>query len=158
MDNMSPKPKYSMTSKQPRNIFVEGPIPSGFIGESIKKHSTKTGIGGHSIFLGQVRADNIDGKLVEAIEYTCYKELALEKMHEIREAIFAKYPLTCMHVYHSLGKVTTGEICLFIFTSAAHRKEAIDACSEIVERLKKELPIWGKEIFADQTHQWKTNI
>jgi len=147
-----------MTSKQPRNIFVEGPIPSGFIGESIQKHSTKTGIGGHSIFLGQVRADNIDGKLVEAIEYTCYLELALEKMHEIREAIFAKYPLTCMHVYHSLGKVNTGEICLFIFTSAAHRKEAIDACSEIVERLKKELPIWGKEIFADQTHQWKTNI
>jgi len=147
-----------MTSKQPRNIFIQGPIPSGFIGESIQKHSTKTGIGGHSIFLGQVRADNIDGKLVEAIEYTCYLELALEKMHEIREAIFAKYPLTCMHVYHSLGKVTTGEICLFIFTSAAHRKEAIDACSEIVERLKKELPIWGKEIFADQTHQWKTNI
>jgi len=147
-----------MTSKQPRNIFVEGPIPSGFIGESIQKHSSKTGIGGHSIFLGQVRADNIDGKLVEAIEYTCYLELALEKMHEIREAIFAKYPLTCMHVYHSLGKVNTGEICLFIFTSAAHRKEAIDACSEIVERLKKELPIWGKEIFADQTHQWKTNI
>jgi molybdopterin synthase catalytic subunit len=147
-----------MTSKPPRNIFVEGAIPSGFIGESIQKHSAKTGIGGHSIFLGQVRADNIDGKLVEAIEYTCYQELALEKMHEIREAIFEKYPLTCMHVYHSLGKVNTGEICLFIFTSAAHRKEAIDACSEIVERLKKELPIWGKEIFADQTHQWKTNI
>jgi molybdopterin synthase catalytic subunit len=147
-----------MRAEQPRNIFMNGPIPSGFIGESIQKHSVKTGIGGHSIFLGQVRADNIGGKLVEAIEYTCYQELALEKMHEIREAIFEKYPLTCLHVYHSLGKVNTGEICLFIFTSAAHRKEAIDACSEIVERLKKELPIWGKEIFADQTHQWKTNI
>ena len=147
-----------MTSHKPKNIFVEGPIPSSFIGESIQKHSSKTDIGGHSIFLGQVRADIIDGKQVEAIEYTSYQDLALEKMHEIREDIFGKYPLTCMHVYHSLGKVNSGEICLFIFTSAAHRKEAIDACSEIVERLKKELPIWGKEIFADQTHQWKTNI
>jgi len=147
-----------MTAHQPRNIFIEGPILSSFIGESIQKHSSKTGIGGHSIFLGQVRADNIEGKLVEAIEYTSYQELALEKMHEIREGIFEKYPLTCMHVYHSLGRVNTGEICLFIFTSAAHRKEAIEACSEIVERLKKELPIWGREIFADQTHQWKTNI
>ncbi len=146
-----------MKAHTPRNIFVEGPIPSSFIGDSIQKHSSKKEIGGHSIFLGQVRADIIDGKLVEAIDYTSYQELALEKMHEIREAIFGKYPLTCMHVYHSLGKVSAGEICLFIFTSAPHRKEAIDACSEIVERLKKELPIWGKEIFADQTHQWKTN-
>jgi len=158
LESESPKPKHSMTSHQPKNIFIEGPIPSGFIGESIQKHSTKTGIGGHSIFLGQVRADDIAGKTVEAIEYTCYQELALGKMHEIRESIFSKYPLTCMHVYHSLGKVKAGEICLFVFTSATHRKEAIDACSEIVERLKKELPIWGKEVFADQSHQWKTNI
>ena len=59
-----------MTSHKPKNIFVEGPIPSSFIGESIQKHSSKTDIGGHSIFLGQVRADIIEGKQVEAIEYT----------------------------------------------------------------------------------------
>jgi len=62
-----------------------------------------------------------------------------------------------MHVYHSLGKVVAGEICLFVFTSGAHRNEAIDACEETVERLKAELPIWGKEIFEDETHQWKVN-
>ena len=83
--------------------------------------------------------------------------MALEKMHEIREAIFSKYDLTCMHVYHSLGTVAAGEISLFVFTSSAHRKPAIQACEEIVERLKAELPVWGKEIFADETHQWKEN-
>jgi molybdopterin synthase catalytic subunit len=140
-----------------KNIFQQGPIDPQFISDSIAKHAVKTNIGGHSIFLGQVRADEIDGKRVEAIEYTAYEEMALKQMHEIREAIFAKYPLTCMHVHHSLGAVRAGEICLFVFTSAAHRKEAIDACEETVERIKAELPVWGKEIFEGQGYQWKEN-
>ncbi|MBL7763893.1 MAG: molybdenum cofactor biosynthesis protein MoaE, partial [Chitinophagaceae bacterium] len=125
-----------MPEKKIKNIFVQGPIASSFIADSIQKHSTKTNIGGHSIFLGQVRADDIEGKKVTSIDYTSYEEMALEKMHSIREDIFAKYNLTCMHVYHSLGKIAAGEICLFVFTSSPHRKAAIDACEETVERLK----------------------
>lgn len=143
--------------RKPKNIFVQGPIKPSFIADSIQKHNTKTEIGGHSIFLGQVRADTINDKKVLAIEFTTYEEMALEKMHLIREEIFTKYPLTCMHVYHSLGKVVTGEICFFVFTSSAHRKAAIEACNETVERIKAELPIWGKELLADETYQWKEN-
>jgi molybdopterin synthase catalytic subunit len=95
--------------------------------------------------------------MVAAIEYTSNAEMALEKMHEIREAIFAKYSLTCMHVHHSLGTVKAGELCLFVFTSSKHRKMAIDACTECVERIKAELPIWGKEIFEGTGYQWKEN-
>lgn len=146
-----------MSDRKVKNIFVNERIDPAFVAESISKHSSKTGIGGHSIFMGQVRKDEIDGKFVAAIEFTAYEELALEKMHQIRADIFEKYPLSCLHVHHSLGMVKTGEICLFVFTSSAHRKPAIDACSEIVERLKAELPIWGKEIFEDETHQWKEN-
>lgn len=147
----------SMSERKPKNIFVKGPVAASFIGESIQKHSDMKGIGAHSIFLGQVRADIIDQKKVIAIEYTTYEEMALEQMHGIREEIFAKYELNCMHIYHSLGKVAAGEICLFVFTSSAHRRAAIDACNETVERIKKELPIWGKEILEDETHQWKVN-
>ena len=143
--------------KKPKNIFVRGRIDPQFIADSIQKHSSKTEIGGHSIFLGQVRADTIDEKEVTAIEYTAYEEMALEKMHAIREAIFQKYELTCMHVHHSLGRVETGEICFFVFTSSAHRKAAMDACEEIVELVKNELPIWGKEIFVTEGYQWKVN-
>jgi molybdopterin synthase catalytic subunit len=148
-----------MSERKPKNIFMQGAIPATFIGESIAKHATNTKIGGHSIFLGQVRRDDIEGRKVSAIEYTAYEEMALQRMFEIREDIFAKYPLTCMHVYHSLGTVKEGEICLFVFTSSAHRKPAIDACTECVERIKAELPVWGKEIFeGDDGYQWKTNI
>lgn len=146
-----------MELKKPKNIFVQGPIAPTFIGESIAKHSSKHNIGGHSIFLGQVRADTINGQIVTAIEYTAYETMALEKMTEIREAIFEKYTLTCAHVYHSLGKVAAGEICLFVFTSSAHRKAAIAACTEMVERIKAELPVWGREIFENDSYQWKEN-
>ncbi|HKZ67593.1 MAG TPA: molybdenum cofactor biosynthesis protein MoaE [Chitinophagaceae bacterium] len=147
-----------MKEKKPKTIFVQGAIAASFIADSIQKHSTQNAIGAHSIFLGQVRADVINDKKVTAIEYTTYEEMALEKMHTIREDIFSKYKLTCMHVYHSLGKVAAGEISLFVFTSSAHRKAAIAACEETVERLKAELPVWGKELFEDATYQWKENI
>jgi molybdopterin synthase catalytic subunit len=146
-----------MNERKPKNIFVQGPITSSFIAESIQKHSSKTNIGGHSIFLGQIRADKIEGKEVASIEYTAYEDMALEKMHSIREDIFAKYNLTCMHVYHSLGTVKIGEISLFVFTSSVHRKAAISACEETVERLKAELPVWGKELLTDNTYYWKEN-
>ncbi len=146
-----------MTVRKPKNIFLPGAIPASFIGDSIQKHSSQTGIGGHSIFLGQVRADIIDGKKVVAIDYSTYEEMALEKMQAIRDAIFEKYTLICMHVYHSLGKVAAGEISLFVFTSSPHRKAAIDACAETVERLKTELPVWGKELFENESYQWKEN-
>ena len=147
-----------MKERKPKNIFVQGPVAASFIADRIEKHKSKTNIGGHSIFLGQVRADKIDGKEVSFIEYTAYEEMALEKMHVIREDIFARYDLTCMHVYHSLGKVAAGEISLFVFTSSVHRKAAIDACEETVERIKAELPVWGKELFADETYQWKSPL
>lgn len=140
-----------------KNIFIQGAITAAFIADSIQKHSSKTGIGAHNIFLGQVRNDIIDGQEINAIEYTSYESMAGKKMEEIREDIFAKYALTCMHVFHSMGIVNAGEICLFVFTSSKHRKMAIDACEETVERIKQELPVWGKEIFADGNYQWKEN-
>jgi molybdopterin synthase catalytic subunit len=143
--------------RKPKNIFIEGQILPEKIANSIANHSGKTDIGGHSIFLGQVRADEKEGGKVRGISYSAYEDMALEKAFEIREDVFAKYPLTCMHIYHSLGEVKTGEICLFVFTSSKHRKAAIDACEELVERIKKELPIWGKELVDNEKEVWKEN-
>jgi len=139
------------------NIFVQGPIAPAFIAESIARHSHKKDIGAHSIFLGQVRDDLIDGKKVAAIEYTAYEQMALQQMAVIREEIFSVYGLTCMHIYHSLGLVKAGEISLFVFASSRHRRAAIDACNDVVERIKKDLTVWGKEIFDDASYTWKQN-
>ncbi len=146
-----------MKDKKPKNVFREGPISSDFIGNSIYKHQTKTSIGAHNIFLGQVRADEIDGKVVSAIEYTAYEDMANQKFYEIREAAFEKFELTCMHIYHSLGTVKIGEICLFVFVSSPRRKVVFEALEFIVEAIKADVPVFGKEIFEDNSHQWKKN-
>ncbi len=140
-----------------KKIFIEGAIPPSFIADAIANHNVKKNIGAHSIFLGQVRNDAIDNKEVKAIDYTAYREMAEETFQEIRETAFAKYKLICMHIYHSIGKVSVGEISLFVFTSSVHRKDAIAACEEIVEKIKKRAPVWGKEIFEDENYQWKIN-
>lgn len=140
-----------------KNVFVEGAISSQFIADSIQKHQSKTSIGAHNIFLGQVRADEIDGKTVTGIDYSAYEEMANAKFHEIREATFAKFNLTCMHIYHSKGLVKTGEICLFVFVSSPRRKVVFEALEFVVEAIKADVPIFGQEIFEDQTHQWKVN-
>ena len=146
-----------VTSKPIKKSFVKGPISAEFIGNSIAKHQTKTSIGAHNIFLGQVRADEIDGKTVAAIDYSAYEEMAEQNFHDIREAAFEKYDLTCLHIYHSLGNVKAGEICLFVFVSAPRRKVVYEALNYLVEEIKEKAAIFGKEIFEDETYTWKKN-
>lgn len=146
-----------MEKQKIKNVFVEGAISPTFIGEAIAKHQSKTQIGAHDIFLGQVRADTIDGKTVSAIEYSAYEAMANLKFHEIRELAFKNYSLSCLHIYHSLGEVKVGEICLFVFVSAPHRKEVFEALHTIVEEIKIQVPVFGKELFEDATYQWKVN-
>jgi molybdopterin synthase catalytic subunit len=146
-----------MEQTKPKNVFKEGAISTEFIAKSIANHQTKTNIGAHNIFLGQVRADVIEGKTVSAIDYTAYKDMANQKFHEIRETTFAKFNLTCMHIYHSLGTVNVGEICLFVFVSSPRRKVVFEALEYVVEEIKAKVPVFGKEIFEDSTHQWKKN-
>ncbi len=147
----------SSVEKKVRQTFVQGAIPPEFIANSIAKHQSKTQIGAHDIFLGQVRADTIDGKTVGAIEYTAYEEMANLKFHEIKESTFEKFEISCMHIYHSLGRVNVGEICLFVFVSSPHRRTAFDALQFAVEAIKAEVPVFGKELFEDDSYQWKVN-
>ena len=148
---------FRMSEHKRKNVFVVGAISPEMISQSIEKHSTMREIGAHSIFLGQVRADEINGNKVVSIDYSCYEPMAEEVFHNIREETFSKFQLSCMHIYHSLGSVEAGKISLFVFTSSKHRKMAIDACSFIVEEIKSKAPVWGKEIFEDNTHIWKIN-
>jgi molybdopterin synthase catalytic subunit len=140
-----------------KSVFIEGAITPEFIANSIAKHQTKHTIGAHNIFLGQVRADEIENQKVEAIEYTAYEDMANEALDVIRERAFEKFDLVCMHIYHSLGTVKAGEVCLFVFVSATRRKQVYEATEAIVNWIKTEVPIFGKEILENSTFAWKKN-
>jgi molybdopterin synthase catalytic subunit len=144
-----------MTKK--KTVFIQGEITATFIANAISKHQSKTEIGAHNIFLGQIRKDKVEDKTVSAIEFSCYEEMAEKKLDDIREDAFQKFDLTCMHIYHSLGIVNLGEICFFVFVSAAHRPQIYEAMEYIVNRVKEDVPIFGKELFETGEYQWKKN-
>jgi molybdopterin synthase catalytic subunit len=140
-----------------KTVFVQGPISSEFIAQSIAKHQSKQTIGAHNIFLGQVRADEMEGNKVKAIEYSAYEEMADDAIAILREKAFAQFDLVCMHIYHSLGVVKAGEICLFVFVSATRRKQVYEATETIVNWIKTDVPIFGKEVFENNDFTWKKN-
>jgi molybdopterin synthase catalytic subunit len=80
--------------------------------------------------------------------------MADKEIDSIRENAFAKWPLSCLHIYHSNGPVKTGEISMFIFASAGHRTECLEAVQQIVEDIKHNVPIWKKEIMEDGSAHW----
>ena len=143
--------------KKERKLFIDGEILPSMISESIASHSTKRDIGAHSIFLGQVRSDEIEGKKVAAIVYSCYAAMAEKVFKQIRESAFSKYDLSCLHIHHSLGRVDAGKISLFVFASSERRKNAIQACNFVVDEIKSKAPVWGKEILEDNSYTWKVN-
>ena len=138
-------------------LFTDGPIDHSTIAKSLAKLCHDCENGAHEIFLGQVRADQIDGHTVVAIEYSAFEEMAEEQVKKIMDQVFDQFPIKFLHFLHSLGRVPAGGISLFILISAPRRQAAFDATRSFVDRLKAELPIWGKEIFENQQSQWKVN-
>ena len=138
------------------NYLTVGPVSQKIISQLIEKMVEKTDSGGHTFFLGQVRADEITGKKVKAIEYTAYEEMVNVEAEKIKIAILSEFSdVKTIDIIHSTGVVSAGEISLLVFISAGHRQQAIQACSKTVELIKEKLPVWKKEIFEDDSHKWK---
>jgi molybdopterin synthase catalytic subunit len=141
------------------SCIINGPITQQVISKLMEKTGERTGSGGHSVFLGQVRADVIDGKKVKAIEYSAYEEMVNAEAAKIKEIILSEFrDATSVDIVHSTGIVKAGEVSLLVLVSAGHRHQAIGACSRVVELIKEKLPVWKKEIFNDDSHQWKQEI
>ena len=136
----------------------KGPVRPSAISKLIAKACEKYGTGGHSLFLGRVREDKIDGKIVRAIDYSAYDEMVFSEAEKIKNEILSQFSdLKSVDLLHSKGIVRAGEISLVVLVSAGHRNEAIQACSRTVELIKKRLPVWKKEIFSNGTFRWKNN-
>ena len=83
---------------------------------------------------------------VKELSYECYKEMALEKMAQIRDHVIAQYDIKDIHLIHRTGVLRPTEQIVMIAVGAAHRKEAFKACEYAIDEVKKSVPIWKKEI------------
>ena len=102
--------------------------------------------GAIATFIGTVRARS-RGRDVIALEYEAYEEMAEEVMAGIADDLRARYELCKVAMAHRLGRVEVGETSVAIAVSAPHRQDALAACSDAIEALKAEVPLWKKELY-----------
>lgn len=103
--------------------------------------------GGLVLFIGTVREQN-RGRAVEHLEYEAYPEMAEAKLGELADRLEGVHGAR-LALHHRTGDLAIGEIAVIVAASAEHRDAAFDAARAAIEELKRTVPIWKKEHFAD---------
>jgi molybdopterin synthase catalytic subunit len=99
-------------------------------------------------FEGVVR-NNTKGRRTLRLDYECYESMAIKTLAEIGRAIAAAHAIGRIAMVHRLGTMEIGETSVAVIVTAPHRKAAFEAAHEGIDRLKRLVPIWKKEYFAD---------
>lgn len=134
-------------------MFISGPIPFGKIERAYKNSGEHEGA--NTFFVGKVRADVGGNSVVRSIEFTAQKNIAERVATEIIEFSKEHFGILNAEIWHSIGQVHVGEPCFLVTVAAKHREESFKALRYIVDEVKKQCPIFGKEIFNDGKYQWK---
>ncbi|MFC4688126.1 molybdenum cofactor biosynthesis protein MoaE [Epilithonimonas pallida] len=104
--------------------------------------------GGMASFVGTVR-NHTKGKSVTRLEYECYESMAVKEIQKIADKAISLFSVKNIVVHHRTGILFPGDAAVIIVVSDGHRNAVFDACSFIIENIKKTVPIWKKEIFED---------
>jgi molybdopterin synthase catalytic subunit len=129
-----------------RNLFslTRQPIDSRQLAAELQRPED----GAVVLFEGVVR-NNTKGRATLFLEYECYEPMALQQMTRIGNEIAGQFAVGRIGIVHRLGRLEIGEASVAVVATAPHRKAAFEAAFEAINRLKREVPIWKKEFFAD---------
>jgi molybdopterin synthase catalytic subunit len=116
--------------------------------------------GGIALFLGITRAEiappekaGQTEESLRSLEYHAYEEMALQHLRQIAAAAAGRWPICRLVLWHRLGDVPVGQPSVLIAVATPHRGEAFDACENLIDELKKSVPIWKREMYC-QTARW----
>ena len=105
------------------------------------------------LFLGTVR-DSHAGRAVRGIHYSGYRSMAESSLADIERALALEHGAN-VRIVHRLGEIAVGEASVAIATAAPHRAAAYATNRSALERLKSEVPIWKRELYADGGEAWR---
>ncbi len=89
------------------------------------------------------------GRETEYLVYEAYKPMALKEMSKLIANAREKFDIANVGIVHRLGKLEIGETSIVISVAAPHRRAAFEACEWLIKELKRTVPIWKKEVYAD---------
>jgi molybdopterin synthase catalytic subunit len=109
--------------------------------------------GATSLFLGTVRDVN-DGRAVTGMEYTAYEAMATRELEKIAAEAAEKFEGVTLVIEHRVGALELGDASVAVAAAHAHRAHALDATRYVIEELKRRVPVWKREHYADGTREW----
>jgi molybdopterin synthase catalytic subunit len=110
------------------------------------------GAGGTCVFVGTVR-DVDGGRGVHELDYTAHPSVD-GVLRDVADDVAGAFPITALAAVHRVGDLAVGDIAVVVAVSAPHRGEAFDACRQMIDELKKRVPIWKHQLFDDGTEEW----
>ncbi|MEX2542793.1 MAG: molybdenum cofactor biosynthesis protein MoaE [Trueperaceae bacterium] len=104
-------------------------------------------------FEGKVR-NHADGRVVKSLAYEAYDALAVKEGERILQEAVERYPIARAACVHRAGHLEIGDCAVWVGVSSAHRADAFDACRYIIDELKRRIPVWKKEFYAEGDAAW----
>jgi molybdopterin synthase catalytic subunit len=129
--------------------ITEDPIDHAAIVDRVRSNQA----GAVCSFLGTVRELTGDRRTT-LLEYEAYPEMALAKLAELENEARKRWPILESALVHRVGRLDLGEISVIVAVSCPHRGDSFEACRWLIDRLKEEVPIWKREVWADGTEEW----
>ena len=108
--------------------------------------------GGTACFLGTVR-NHHGGREVLGLEYSAYQPMADSECARIVAEAESRWPVG-IALRHRIGRLEVGDAAVAVVAASAHREDAFVACRHVIEELKRRVPIWKQEFYADGTVEW----
>ncbi len=105
------------------------------------------------LFLGTTR-EFTAGRQTVALDYESYRAMAESKLAELESEARRRWPLVECCIVHRLGRVPLAEASVAIVVSTPHRRDAFAAGEWLIDTLKRDVPIWKREEWADGTTEW----
>jgi len=111
------------------------------------------GCGAVVTFIGVVRADQDGRHVVQALFYEAYPEMAEALIHRLVNEAKVQWTLDGVQIQHRLGLVEVGQISVVVVVAAQHRAQAYAASQFLIDRIKRDAPIWKRGLYDDGTSQ-----
>lgn len=124
--------------------------------DAAQKALSSPSFGGITLFAGTVR-EWTGGRQTSHLEYEAYTEMAISIMQDIERELASAFPGVQTLQWHRVGKLYPTDIAVICGAAAPHRDDAFAACRALIDRLKKDVPIWKKEWYADGKTVWQAN-
>jgi molybdopterin synthase catalytic subunit len=121
--------------------------------ESLLEKVADPDVGAHGWFAGVTRRTT-DDRVTERLCYEAHRPMAIDQLEKLAQAAVEKFSLCRLLVVHRLGEVPVGEASVVVGCSSAHRRQTFEALAWVMDTLKREIPIWKRETYADGTAEW----